>query len=255
MTILGRVPTKRSQDVKPEARWTVHNRDSWEVVAPTAPTDPPRPSLSQGASLVGETAVPQTPPKSKGLGLLKRRLSKSQLTIKTGPISSVASIGSPSVPPLPPINVNLVITGPTACGVSTLIQRFMTGRVDVRPSLFLSVPNHSYSGYRPPRLMISGIMSSSRSFGAYITTLLKSLDRKSTWTFGEPSLGEHKSSFYAFAWILGNSFAKPSFEYVIYQAFARLIVATARRRYSCRRYDSHRPRRNVSRFCYSTSHH
>lgn len=127
-----RLPTKRNVDTNPEARWTVHNRDSWEVVPPTAPTDPPRPSISQGAPLAVNTASPQS--KSKGLGLLKRRLSKSQLTIKTGPLSSLASINSPSLPPLPPINVNMVITGPSTCGVSTLIQRFMTGNDDWVPS-------------------------------------------------------------------------------------------------------------------------
>ncbi|PVF93647.1 P-loop containing nucleoside triphosphate hydrolase protein [Serendipita vermifera] len=111
----------------PQERWTIHDRDSWEVVPPVPPSKSPRHSSTHlpHASSSGEPTSPTGSSKPRGLGLLRRRLSKTQLSIKTGPRASISNLGSPGRPLPIPVNVNTVVMGPIGCGVSTLIQKFM----------------------------------------------------------------------------------------------------------------------------------
>ncbi|CAG8624454.1 9578_t:CDS:10, partial [Acaulospora colombiana] len=110
----------------PQERWTIHDRDSWEVVPPVPPSKSPRHSSTHlPHSSSGEPTSPTGSSKPRGLGLLRRRLSKTQLSIKTGPRASISNLGSPGHPLPIPVNVNTVVMGPIGCGVSTLIQKFM----------------------------------------------------------------------------------------------------------------------------------
>ncbi|KAG8872713.1 hypothetical protein FRC20_009125 [Serendipita sp. 405] len=101
-----------------------HQRESWEIVPSLPPSKSHRNSVAHAPG--DEPLSPHSDSKaSRGLGLLKRRASKSQLSIKVGPLGPLSSASSPTRQVPIPVNVNLVVTGPAKCGVSTLIQRFI----------------------------------------------------------------------------------------------------------------------------------
>jgi len=128
---------QRVREPESQNRWTIHDRDSWEVIPPPTPSKPLHRSIANWVSQ-SESSSLQTEAKPRGLDRLRNRFPKSQLPLKTGALSSIASLGSPGRPAPIPVNVNAVVMGPVGCGVSTLIQKFMTGSNEVCISLLYS---------------------------------------------------------------------------------------------------------------------
>lgn len=141
MQILTNQPKERPRQKKTaresdsQKRWTIHDRDSWEVLPPATSSNL-YPSTSKSSSHE-DSSSQHTETKPKGLDRLRSRFPKSQLYIKTGPLASLGNIGSPGRIGPVPVNVNAVVMGPIGCGVSTLIQKFMTGSNDVRLCAFI----------------------------------------------------------------------------------------------------------------------
>jgi len=116
-------------------------------LSPITPPMPRTPILHAGSTPHLSTPTPTataTPPvttkgyDSEGLAprlrSLKERISKgAQLHIRTGSLSSLATLGSTLSSPakqshhLPLVNVNMVVMGPQGSGVSSLIYRFING--------------------------------------------------------------------------------------------------------------------------------
>lgn len=122
-------------EVDSQNRWTIHEQNSWEVIPPALPTKSPRYSTNRlpppNEPSSSTPAASTNTNKPRGLERLRKRLSKSQLSIKTGALASIANIGSPKMPNPTPVNVNAVVLGPSGCGVSTLIRKFVTGSNEV----------------------------------------------------------------------------------------------------------------------------
>jgi hypothetical protein len=132
---VGRPTPPPNLEEDSQNRWTIHQQNSWEVIPPALPTKSPRHSAARLP--VPNEPSPSTPAtstntnKRRGLERLRKRLSKSQLSIKTGALASIANLGSPKMPDPIPVNVNAVVLGPSGCGVSTLIRKFVTGSNEV----------------------------------------------------------------------------------------------------------------------------